>query len=118
MKKNATVLMLLSCILLLIGCTSKKGIISLNTIPPGASVFVNGIKQGETPLEFQYDISRPATLMIEKGGYNTLKEDLNKAWVINENYKGTFYKEYIKVGDTSVRVWTVRTTRDLKEKGQ
>jgi hypothetical protein len=73
-------------------------------------------RKGETPLEFQYDAKVPATLKIEKPGYHSETEYLNKSWFINEHHKGNYHRYYEKVGDTQVRLWKVRTTRDLKEK--
>jgi hypothetical protein len=97
------------------GCTAKRGTISLETRPPGATVFVDGVRQGVTPLGFTYDAGRRGTLKIEKEGYYTETEQLDKRWFVNEHYKGNFDKRY-KGGESSERVWEVRTTRDLKEK--
>jgi hypothetical protein len=76
---------------------------------------VDGVPKGTTPLTFDYDIERRAVLKIEKEGYFTEIEDLNRGWVRNEGHKGNFHKEYDQAGGSG-RIWKVRTTRALKEK--
>jgi hypothetical protein len=132
MKRILIVFVLFGIVFLAAGCTTKKGTIYLATTPPGATVYVNKIKQGETPLEFQWDSKMPATLKIEKEGYQTETERLDKGWLKDEYHKGNYERFYQKtegagtsdagrraandpVGDTSERLWKVRTSRDLVE---
>jgi hypothetical protein len=116
MKRSLTTVVVLSLILLIVGCTQKRGSIYLDTRPPGAAVYLDNVKKGETPLTFEWDAKIPSTLRIEKEGYYTETEQLNKLWLKKENYKGDYQKGYEAQGDTSARVWKVRTFRDLREK--
>lgn len=118
MRRSLTTVILLSLVLMVVGCAQKKGSIYLDTRPQGATVYLDNVKQGVTPLTFQWDARIPSTLIIEKDGFYAEIEQLNKMWLKKENYKGDYQKMYEKEGDTSVRVWKVRTFRDLKEKAQ
>jgi hypothetical protein len=113
--KRTTGFLLIACVLFLAaGCTSSRGFITLSTFPAGAEVYVDGVSKGFTPLTFDYDLERRSELRIEKDGYFTEVEDLNKGWVRNEGHKGNFHKEGDSAGGG--RVWKVRTTRALKAK--
>jgi uncharacterized membrane-anchored protein len=116
MRKMMVLMSLSALVLITMGCTSNRGYITLNTYPPGAEVYLNDVMKGETPLTFDYDISRTAELKVKKDGYQTLVEELSKGWVVSEAYKGNFNKEYQKTNGSSERVWKVRTTRNLIEK--
>jgi hypothetical protein len=121
MKRSLITIVFLCVFFLAAGCTQKRGTIYLDTRPQGATVYLDNLKQGETPLSFQWDAKIPAKLTIEKDGYYSEVEQLNKAWLVRENRKGEYQKSYetTKVEgkeETSARVWKVKTFRDLKEK--
>jgi hypothetical protein len=113
MKRGAGCLLLACVLLMAVGCTSSRGFITLSTVPSGAEVYVDGVSKGFTPVTFDYDLERRSLLKIEKEGYFTEVEDLNKGWVRNEGHKGNFHKESDNSGG---RIWKVGTTRALKEK--
>jgi hypothetical protein len=114
MKRGAGFLLLACVLLMAVGCTKTRGYITISTVPSGAEVYVDGTPKGFTPVTFDYDLERRSVLKIEKEGYFTEVEDLNRRWVVNEGHKGNFDKEY----DSSRggRIWKVMTTRALKEK--
>jgi hypothetical protein len=116
MKRSIVVILFLCILSLATGCAHKKGTIMLDTVPQGADVYLNGIKQGTTPVTFQWDARMRATLKIEKEGFYTETEELDKAWLVKEHQKRRYSKEYIRVDDTNLKVWTVNTIRELKEK--
>ena len=116
MKRHVLVVVFLCMLSLSVGCTHKMGTIMLDTVPQGADVYLNGIMQGITPVSFQWDASLRATLKIEKEGFYPETEELDKSWLIKEHQKRHYSREYIKVDDTTSRVWTVNTIRELKEK--
>jgi hypothetical protein len=116
-----TAVILVSCIIALtVGCTSKRGLILLNTRPEGATVYLNQTEQGVTPVEFEYDLSKPATLTIEKKGYYPEKESLGEGWVIREYYKGNYTENRFMISGKEKKAWKVTTTRMLErnEKGE
>ena len=100
---------------LIIGCTSKRGLIELNTRPPGADVYFNQAKLGTTPLEFEYDLRTPATLKIEKEGFYPERESLGEGWVIREYQKGNYMKGRFVIQGQSKKAWRVSTLRRLQE---
>lgn len=113
MTRAASFLVLVCAVVMSVGCTASRGFVTLSTIPSGAEVYVDGVSKGFTPVTFDYDLERHAVLKIEKEGYFTEVEDMNRGWVINEGHKGNFHKE----GDGSGgRIWKVNTRRALKPK--
>jgi hypothetical protein len=92
MIKGIWIVLSLFAVVLFMGCTSSRGIIALSTRPEEAKVYYNQIYAGETPVEFEYDFSHPATLKIEKKGYYTETEILCERWVVKEFQKGNYTK--------------------------
>ncbi|MBW1815353.1 MAG: hypothetical protein JRJ39_17435 [Deltaproteobacteria bacterium] len=64
-------LLTLFVIFVILGCTSKRGIIELHTRPSEAAIYLDDSKQGMSPLKFEYNFSQPATLKIERQNYYT-----------------------------------------------
>ena len=108
-----TLITLLGLFLLLssFGCVGREGIIRLNTDPPGATYYVDGIEKGRTPAEFTWDSNWPCLLEIRKEGYYTEQELLNKYWVWYQESKGNY--RTIRVGEAKKK-WTVIIDRKLK----
>lgn len=115
MKKCVATAFLFLASILIIGCTSKRGLIELNTRPPGADVYFNQTKMGTTPLEFEYDFRAPATLKIEKEGYYPERESLCEGWVIREYQKGNYMEGQFVIQGQSKKAWKVSTLRRLQE---
>jgi hypothetical protein len=108
-----TLITVLGLVLLLssFGCVGKDGIIRLNTEPPGAKYYVDGIEKGSTPAEFEWSYDRPILIELKKDGYYTEEELLNKGWVHYQKYQGNYGE--IRVGQ-STKKWTVSINRKLK----
>ena len=82
-NKQTTILIALLCSLTLLwNCTSSTVI---ETIPPGATLYINGEIMGETP--FQYSDKKIAgtalAIRIKKPGYKTLRRIITKEDEIN-----------------------------------
>ncbi len=116
MKRRLTITFLLCGITMAMGCTSKRGLIVLNTRPLGATVYLNQTKQGVTPVEFEYDFRQPAKLKIEKDGYDTEKESLDEAWVVREYQKGNYMEGSFTIQGERKKAWKVSTKRRLHKK--
>ena len=116
MRRHIAVILLSCMIALTVGCTSKRGLILLNTRPRGATVYLNETEQGVTPVEFEYDLSKPATLTIEKEGYYPEMESLGKDWVLREYQKGNYTKGRFVISGKEKKAWKVTTTRRLERK--
>ena len=97
------------------GCLSDRGLISIKTIPPGATVYCNGIKIGEAPVEFEHDYHKLDNVTIEKEGFVTLKEAVGKKWVKKEAKTGKYEEGDFLVNGQRRHVWKVTTTRTLKK---
>jgi hypothetical protein len=93
------------------GCVSKVGIVRLNTDPPGAKYYLDGIEKGTTPAEFEWDAARPIMLEIRKDGYYAEEELLNKKWVWYQESIGKYGE--VRTGKSS-KQWTVTVNRKLK----
>ena len=48
--KARTVWLTLSLVFLIVGCTSKRGIVVIHTRPTDATIYVNDVKQGTSPV--------------------------------------------------------------------
>jgi len=79
-------------------------------------VYLDGVKQGETPVQFEYDFRYTARLRIVKEGYYEEEELLNKAWVIREIRKGTYNEGRYSIGGVSTKSWMINAIRRLEEK--
>ena len=115
MKGYITSVFLFCVIALTVGCTSKRGLIELNTRPPGATVYLNKTKQGVTPLEFEYDSRIPSKLTIEKDGYHTDSESLGKGWIVREFQKGNYIEGSFTIQGERIKAWKVSTVRKLRK---
>ena len=107
----------LFCVVVMaVGCTSKRGLIELDTRPREATVYLNQTKQGVTPVEFEYDFRAPADLTIKKDGYYPEKESLNEAWVVREYMKGNYMKGHFTIQGERKKAWKVSIIRRLEKK--
>ena len=104
-------MMCCAVLLLVSGCTGKEGIIRLNTDPPGATYYVDGVERGTTPAELEWRYDRPILIEFKKEGYYTEEELLNKGWLHYQNYQGNYGT--IRVG-WATNKWTVTINRTLK----
>jgi hypothetical protein len=105
-----TVLVLL-LLLSSFGCVGKEGVIRLNTDPPGAKYYVDGIEKGTTPAEFEWSYDRPILIELKKEGYYTEEELLNKGWLHYQMSQGNYGK--VRTGESS-KQWTVSINRKLR----
>ena len=118
MRKSIWVVFTVVTLLFYIGCTSKRGIIELNTRPEGSAVYYNNIYMGETPVKFEYDFRNPATLKIEKEGYYTESEMLGEGWVVREYQKGNYDEGTLMIQGEAKKAWRVNTIRNLQKKDE
>jgi len=93
------------------GCVGKEGVIRLNTDPPGAKYYVDGIEKGTTPAEFEWSYDRPILIELKKEGYYTEEELLNKGWLHYQMSQGNYGK--VRTSESS-KQWTVSINRKLK----
>jgi hypothetical protein len=113
MKRPVMLVCLLIVLMLALGCTSKVGLIALETRPPGATVYMDGRMIGETPVTFECNMEKAAMLKIEKMGYYPKTENLTAAWVKSEYHRGNFVEGTYTINGTSTKAWEVRAVRDL-----
>jgi len=108
-----TLITVLGLVLLLssFSCVGKEGVIRLNTEPPGAKYYVDGIEKGTTPAEFEWSYDRPILIELKKEGYYTEEELLNKGWLHYQMSQGNYGK--VRTGKSS-KQWTVSINRKLK----
>jgi len=116
MKTKTTIILIV--LLLSVGCTYKKGRISLQSEPAGAEVYVGGTKVGETPTTFDYLCCYHMVLKIAKDGYEPRKEILNKLWIKHEANNGGYGETKLVMDGKKRKVWTVTTRRILVKKGE
>lgn len=109
-------ILLLFFVLFSTGCTSSRGIIDLNSRPREATVYLDGVEQGVTPVQFEYDFKIPARLEIVKDGYYIEDELLNEAWVVREIRKGNYSEGRYMIGGVNSKSWMVNTYRRLEKK--
>jgi len=103
-------------LVLSVGCTYRKGRISLQSDPPGAEVYVGGTKIGKTPVTFDYVCCFFEELEIVKDGYEPQKEILNKLWIKEEATRGGYGQAKLMMDGKERKVWTVTTRRVLRKK--
>jgi hypothetical protein len=114
MKK--TVFLLMACMLVL-SCVTKKGRIDIVSDPPGATVYMDNVKVGVTPMTYDYNFETSRVMKLEMDGYHPYEEIMNWGWVHWETAKGNVSKDVeINVGDKKEKVWTVTIHRKLYEK--
>jgi len=110
-RTSMITMMCCAVILILSGCTRKEGIVRLNTDPPGAHYYLDGIEKGATPAEFAWDLKKPIVLELRKDGYYPEQELLTEAWVTYQASKGNYGET--KIGKATTQ-WTVTINRKLK----
>ena len=113
MREKVWIIFLLGIVAMTVGCTYKRGLIELNTRPPGATVYLNQTMQGVTPVEFEYDFRQPAELKIEKDGYYLERESLDARWVVREHYKGNYREGRFTIQGKRRKAWKVSIMRRL-----
>ncbi len=116
MRGKLLILLLVASLVLSAGCTSSRGVIDLNSRPREAVVFVDGVKQGLTPVQFEFDLKVPVRLELVKDGYFSESEMLNQAWVVREIRKGNYSEGNYMVGGVSTKTWMVSTYRRMQKK--
>ena len=104
--------------LLSLGCMSDTGRVYLDTVPHDATVFVNDVEIGKTPVEFNFTHDEPMELEIVKTGYYPVSERMDTYWLRMEVTKGNYgeYRDEKPDGTKSRLYWKVMTTRKLHEK--
>jgi hypothetical protein len=96
------------------GCNPKLGIVVLDTIPSQATVYVAGKKIGETPVQFELDVTKPVSLRIVKEGYVPVTETLTLGWAQQEHREGHYKKgDYLIRGEMRSG-FEIQTTRELQ----
>lgn len=116
MKRSLWIIFLLGVVTISVGCTSKRGLIELNTRPPGATAYLNQTKIGMTPIEFEYEFKKPAELRIEKDGYYSEKELLDRRWLTRENWNGNLRGGHFTIRGKRKKAWKVTIIRNLYKK--
>jgi hypothetical protein len=116
MKTKTTIVLIV--LLFSVGCTHKKGRISLQSDPAGAEVYVGGTKVGETPMTFDYLCCSLKELKIVKDGYEPRREILSKQWIKQEARRGGYGETRLVMDGKERKVWTVTTRRVLAKKGE
>lgn len=113
MRRRSVVALTLSIFTLALGCNPRAGLIALDTDPQGATVYMNDVRLGETPVRFEFNMERPSTLRILKEGYHPRTETLSVVWVKSEYRQGHYVKGDFLISGEMQRGFEVRTSRDL-----
>jgi hypothetical protein len=115
MKRGNVVGFTLSVLMLLVafGCNPSVGIIVMDTIPQGATVFLNETKAGETPVKFEFDMDKPVMLKIIKEGYKPKTESINVNWVRSEYNLGHYGKGKFMINGEMQKGFEIHTLREL-----
>jgi hypothetical protein len=119
-EKMKKILLMVMAGLLLFGCASKKGRIDIVSDPLGATVYMDRVKVGVTPMTYEYNYKFSKTMRLELDGYYPYEEILNWGWVHWETAKGNV-KENVEIGgrkDEKEKIWTVTIHRRLNKKPQ
>jgi hypothetical protein len=116
MKFKTTFILIV--LVLSVGCTYRKGRISLQSDPPGAEVYIGGTKIGETPVTFDYVCCFFEELEIVKDGYEPSRELLSKLWIKEEARRGRYGETMLVMDGKARKAWTVTTRRVLRKKGE
>jgi hypothetical protein len=112
-KRGVVVASVLCVLMLALGCNPKVGLITLDTKPQGATVYLNAQKVGETPVTFEYDMEKPVTLRLLKEGYQPREEKVTVDWVKSEYHQGNYSKGDYLIQGTMQKSFKVYTIRDL-----
>jgi hypothetical protein len=99
--------------LLLLGCNPSRGLVTIDTAPQGAMLYVNEAPIGETPATFEFDMEKPVTLKLLKEGYEPKTEKITAAWVKAQYQLGNYSKGKYKIAGEEQRAWEIRTLREL-----
>lgn len=111
------IVLILMASMLLFGCVQKRGMIDIVSDPPGATVYMDSIKVGVTPMTYEYNFKASKTMRLEMDGYHPYEEIVNWGWVHWETAKGNVTKDVeIHVDGKKEKVWTVTIHRKLFEK--
>ncbi len=113
MKRLIAVAFTLGVSMSVLGCNPKVGLVVLDTNPQGATVYVNDMKVGDTPVTFEFDMDKPGTLRILKEGYQPKLEYLNASWVKSEYHQGHYGKGDYLIKGAMQKGYEIRTLRDL-----
>jgi len=87
MKKLICILVL---VMLISGCATicnkNLSMLTFTSEPEGATVYINDMPSGKTPLEIEVYDKKPITVMFKKNGYEnigrTIGTSLDKKWLI------------------------------------
>jgi hypothetical protein len=99
--------------LVLLACNPSRGLVTIDTMPQGATLYVNETPVGETPTTFEFDMNKPVTLKLLKEGYQPKTEKITPYWVKAEYQLGNYSKGRYKIGGEERRAWEIRTLREL-----
>ena len=83
--------------------------------PSQATVYVAGKKIGETPVQFELDLTKPVSLRIIKEGYVPAAEFLTLSWAQQEHREGRYKKGDYFVQGQKQSGFEIHTTRVLQE---
>ena len=112
MKKYLLFVLVLS----LIGCV-KSGVITIDTVPKGAEIYLDGVDMGKAPVTFEQELKDVKQLKIILDGYYPVEESINWGWAHYEIAKGNgtdrVKGEYQGKKKT---IWRVNTYRTLLPK--
>ena len=100
------------------GCMSDTGLVYMDTMPDGATLYLNGRAEGRTPLTFEFTHDHPIVMTIEKSGYDSVREVMDAYWLLGEYKRGHYAEQHglIIRGKARNRGWKVETSRKLQLK--
>jgi hypothetical protein len=114
--RRIVVVVLTACLSLFItGCNPKLGIVRLDTTPSQATVYLAGQRIGETPVQFELDLTKAVTLRIIKEGYVLVTEFLTLSWAQQEHREGHYTKGDYLIKGKMQSGFAIQTTRVLQE---
>jgi hypothetical protein len=111
--EEATVRYLILATLLLAACNPVRGMVKLDTIPSGASVYLGDRFLGTTPVTWTVDLREQdrVPLRIVKEGYRDEEETFWRGWIRKEYLDGHYRKDKFQLlgGERyEFEVWAVR----------
>ena len=114
--KKILLIVLLSVVLS--GCMLYTGLVYMDTMPDGATLYLNGREEGRTPLTFEFTHDHPIVMTIEKRGYDSIREVMDAYWLVGEYRRGHYAEQHglIIRGKARSRGWKVETSRKLHPK--
>ena len=117
MRRMVVLTFMVGIFMLVLGCNPKVGLIVLDTVPQGATAYLNEQKVGETPVTFEFDMEKPVMLKLLKEGYKSKEEKLNVGWVKSEYNLGNYSKGDYVVQGSKQKAFQIRTIRELIREG-